>query len=170
MSEVGGALPTIIFGIYSLLLVVAALSDAWRFIVPNTIPLALTGLFLGAAGVLPAEVTWPSHLGAAAAVLAAGMALFRWGRLGGGDVKLIAAVALWTGFAHLADLLVAVSLAGGALALGLVLARRLARAVVAGTPLPRLLVVGESIPYAVAIAPGAIYVGTLLPLFGLAGS
>ena len=172
MTVVDSAPPALVFGIYSLLLVVAALCDAWKLIVPNVIPSALTALFIVAAAVQPGQVHWLSHFGAAAAVLAAGLAFFTWGWLGGGDVKLIAALSLWTGFAHLLDLLVAISLAGGALALVLVVARRLVRALRAGTPgladTPpmRILALGESVPYAVAIAPAAIYVGTLLPFLG----
>lgn len=172
MTEINGALPAVFFAIYALLLAAAAFCDAWKFIVPNTIPLALAGLFFVAAMVLPGQVGWLSHLGAAAVVLAAGLALFAWGRLGGGDAKLMAALALWTGFDYLVDLLIAISIAGGALALGLVLARRLRRALRGAAPdpsdrpPPRLLVIGESVPYAVAIAPGAIFVGRYLPIFG----
>lgn len=175
MTGVDGVLPAVGFGIYVLLLAAAALCDIWKFIVPNAIPVALTGLFLVAAWVLPGTVGWSSHLGAAALVLAVGFALFAWGRFGGGDVKLIAALSLWTGFDHLLDLLIAISIAGGALALALVLTRRLVAALRTGEsgpphrPLPRLWVVGESVPYAVAIAAGATFVGRYLPVFGLAG-
>ena len=63
------------------------------------------------------------------AVLAAGMALWAPGWLGGGDVKLLAAGALWFGWPDVVSFLVWSMLAGGVLALVLVLARRIAPAI-----------------------------------------
>ena len=68
-------------------------------------------LFVPAAVWLPLEAHWLSHVGAALSVLAAGVLLFLRGWLGAGDVKLMAAVALWTGFAYLAQFVVFVALA-----------------------------------------------------------
>lgn len=162
MTGLLSTLPSAVFVAYCALLLAAALFDAWKYIIPNQIILGLAGLFLGTALVLPTPVAWQSHLGAAGAVLAVGIIPFILGRLGGGDIKLMTAVSLWTGFDYLLEFLVYTSLAGGALALLLLLVRRLAR----GRPLPRLLRIGESVPYAVAIAPAAILVGGLLPVIG----
>lgn len=162
MTGLLSTLPSAVFVAYCALLLAAALFDAWKYIIPNQIILGLAGLFLGTALVLPTPVAWLSHLGAAGAVLAVGIIPFILGRLGGGDIKLMTAVSLWTGFDYLLEFLVYTSLAGGALALLLLLVRRLAR----GRPLPRLLRTGESVPYAVAIAPAAILVGGLLPVIG----
>jgi prepilin peptidase CpaA len=109
----------------AILLAVAAVQDVRSRRIPNwlvagTALLALASL----ASVSPANV--PSHLGVALAVLAAGMVVWRCGWLGGGDVKLVAALALWAGPAHVGDLLVATVLAGGLLAMGVVVARMLA--------------------------------------------
>ena len=65
--------------------------------------------------------------------------------LGGGDVKLLAAAALWTGSAALLPFLMATALAGGLLAaLFLAFARR------EGKPV--------ALPYGVAIAAGGILI------------
>ena len=57
------------------------------------------------------------HVGAALVVFAAGAALFALGAWGGGDVKLCAALALLTGFAGLPRFLFVMALAGGVIAL-----------------------------------------------------
>jgi prepilin peptidase CpaA len=163
MTELQGTLPFAAFLLYCALLIAAAVFDAWKYLIPNGISLGLAGLFLIAAPFLPIPVDWLSHLGAGAAVLIAGMVLFAFGWLGGGDVKLAAAVSLWTGFEYLLDFLVYASLAGGILALLLLMARRLMRGRPGG---PQCLRTGESIPYGVAIAPAAILVGGFLPVLG----
>jgi len=163
MTGIQSTLPYAAFLIYCVLLLVAAIFDVWKYMIPNWVSLGLAGLFLVTAPFLPMPVGWLSHLGAGGAILAVGMVFFALGRLGGGDVKLIAAVSLWTGFEYLFDFLVYVSLAGGILALLLLLARRILRE---HPIVPQVLRAGESIPYGLAIAPAAILVGGLLPALG----
>lgn len=172
MSAPHIALFTAVFGVYCALLATAAVCDARKFIIPNPVSLAIAGLFLASAPFWAAPVPWVSHIGAGTAVLAIGMVLFSLGRIGGGDVKLISAVSLWTGFGHLLEFLIIVSLAGGVLALLLLLVRRILKWRRSGPDdaarpaLPRLWSTGESIPYAVAIAPAGIFVGGRLPGVG----
>ena len=92
-------------------------------------------------------------------LLAAGTVLFGWGKVGGGDVKLIAAVGLWSDFAAAPSLLAAIFIAGGALALLILGARQY------GTPAisARAAVLKpQNIPYGVAIATGTILMLVLL--------
>ena len=51
----------------------------------------------------------------------------RWGAMGGGDVKLIGALALWLPWPALLLMLVIMSLAGGALTLAMMIRKKLAR-------------------------------------------
>jgi prepilin peptidase CpaA len=91
---------------------------------------------------------WPDvaiRIGLAAAVFAVFAALFYAGMMGGGDVKLIAAVALWLTPVAVLHLLVIMAIAGGVLTLAMVAKARLARS---GTP---------EIPYGVAIAIGGMW-------------
>jgi prepilin peptidase CpaA len=92
---------------------------------------------------------WPAYLllaGApaaaalpgAAAVFAAGFLLWRCGVLGGGDVKLVSALALWAGGELLAPFLLVTALLGGWLAVASIAARR------AGLLLPARVAVGLS--------------------------
>lgn len=172
MSGLEITLPFAVFLAYCALLVAAAVFDAWKYIIPNRVTLGIGGLFLVASPFLATPVDWLSHLGAAGVVLGVGILPFAFGRLGGGDVKLFTAVALWTGFEHLLEFIVYASLAGGVVAVSLVLLRRLlkdrlrGKAEGDGRALPRALRHGESVPYALAIAPAAIAVGGLLPVVG----
>jgi prepilin peptidase CpaA len=163
-------------GLYTLLLCTAAAFDTWKFIIPNAIAVGLIALFVVTTLLLQLDMGWRgwlSHLGAAAAVLAGGAALFKLNKMGGGDVKLMTAVAFWTGFEYLADMLLYITIAGGALAIGLIIVRRLllglmtARASLAKLTVPRALLSGEPVPYGLAIAPIAIYLGTRMPQLGV---
>ncbi len=163
----------IAFWSYVALFTGAALFDVQKFVIPNWISLSLVALFVAANFVIPMPADWLSHFAAMGIVLFVGIVLFRFRLLGGGDVKLLAAAALWAGTDHLLDLGVYIGLIGGAFAFALILARRvLLSALVAQSmfdtvALPRLLLPGEQIPYGVAIAAAAILLGRGLPHLGL---
>ena len=92
---------------------------------------------------------WPGvalHIGFAFAVFALFAIAFRFGAMGGGDVKLAAAVALWLPLAGIVKLLVIMSVAGGILTVAMLAAHRMAKA--AGQP---------EIPYGIAIAFGGFW-------------
>ncbi|MHA1151423.1 MAG: A24 family peptidase [Alphaproteobacteria bacterium] len=161
--------------LYTLLLCTAAAFDTWKFIIPNAITVGLIALFVVTALLLPYDMSWRdwmSHLGAAGAVLAGGAVMFAFNKMGGGDVKLMTAVAFWAGFEHLANLLLYIAVAGGALAIALMIGRRLLFGVMTAASLtkiavPRVLLSGEPVPYGLAIAPSAIFIGTRLPQLGV---
>ena len=93
---------------------------------------------------------WPGvaqQIGLAAAVFALFAIAFRVGAMGGGDVKMAAALALWLPFAGIVKLLAVMSIAGGILTLAMLVAHRMAKA--AGRP---------EIPYGLAIACGGFWV------------
>ena len=92
---------------------------------------------------------WPgvaTQIGLAAAVFMLFAIAFRFGAMGGGDVKMAAALALWLPFAGIVKLLVIMSIAGGVLTLAMMVAHRMAKA--AGQP---------EIPYGIAIAFGGFW-------------
>jgi prepilin peptidase CpaA len=143
--------------LFLLLLAVALVWDVMWLRIPNWIPLTLAGLFVVAA--LPAQhpsCWWVSHLAAGLGVLAVCIALFAWRKIGGGDAKLLAAIALWAGLALLPSLFLAIGLINGAVAL----AYLTGRATGVGTFLAvrGLSVVslqrGRDFPFAVAAAIG----------------
>lgn len=138
------------------LLVVAALQDMWKLRISNAIPGAILGLYLGwlvFVG-LPADIWQNAAL--FTLVLSVGTLLFARDWLGGGDVKLLAAISLWFDLAGGMALLAYVTIGGGIVALVLILLRgalpvRLREA----TGWAALRIRGP-IPYGVAIAAGAI--------------
>lgn len=100
----------------SLLLGLAAWLDIRHRRIPNTVVVAVALLWLpyatggGLLAVAAAVVT-------AVVALGVGIAVWRLGWLGGGDVKLVAALSLWAGPAHTPELLLVIALGGGVLAM-----------------------------------------------------
>jgi len=129
-------------------MVVASIGD-WR---TRTIPNWLNGIIALLAIPFWWSVgldLWPGvalQIGLAAAVFGLFAIAFRFGAMGGGDVKMAAALALWLPFAGVVKLLVIMSIAGGVLTLAMVAAHRMAKA--AGQP---------EIPYGIAIAFGGFW-------------
>ena len=98
-------------------LVAAAGWDVATRTIPNGVVLAAAGGGLvAAAGSAGRYPIWASIL-AAVLVLLGLRPLYRWGAIGGGDVKLISAVALGEPIDALFPVLVSIALAGGAIAL-----------------------------------------------------
>lgn len=132
--------------------VAAAICDLRAFEIPDELSIALVVLAL-AYGALTPGFLWLSHLTAPLAVFAVGLLLFARGWMGGGDIKLLVAIAAWTGFQGLLPLFVGISLAGGVLALVLLLARR----ALAGRQTIPLFSSEAPLPYAVAILAGTLW-------------
>ncbi len=139
----------------------AAAMDIFTMTIPNRVsavmvlaffPLALLAGFDGW------EIT--AHVGAGVLALAVGIGLFAGGWFGGGDAKLMAAIALWVGLESLPAYFLYVAIAGGMLAMLFSSIR--------SVPLPRVFL-GEGwalrlhrpdggIPYGIALAAGALLV------------
>ncbi|MGP1393942.1 MAG: A24 family peptidase [Inquilinaceae bacterium] len=139
----------------------AAIHDARTFTIPNRIPLCVVGLYgawlvAGTAGSL-----LPSVL-VAASVLAGGFVLFVLRFLGGGDAKLMAALALWAGPALIVDFILWTVLAGGAIAGGMILAGLKRRVTTGSTAIDGVPLRAQRLPYGVAIAFGGCAVSLRL--------
>ena len=155
MSGPAEALHWLAAGLYGLAVAWAVVCDARWLLIPNWTAATAALAFPPAAviaGLAPAAIAW--HLGVGIGLLAGGAVLFGRGILGGGDVKLLAAVGVWIGPDDLLAYLVAVSLLGGVLALAVMAAGRLKRRWPALAAVPWL---GEgrpgtqAIPYGIAI-------------------
>src|SRR5262249_49710862 len=107
----------IVLAFYVFALVLAGFSDFMRLKIPNWLTGALALGFLPAALIAQGPVDWLSHLEAGLAVFAGAALLFALRLLGGGDVKLLAAVALWCGLHLVVPLIFLVALVGGVFAL-----------------------------------------------------
>lgn len=149
----------LLFAVFAALLLAAAVWDGTSLTIPNKLNAAMALLFAPAAflaGLSPTEAALCAAFGIA--ILALGMGLFALNLAGGGDAKMLAAAALWLGPQAGFAFLFWTALAGGVLALALVVLRR------AGAPLaaraPRwagpMLAQGGPVPYGIAIAAGAV--------------
>jgi prepilin peptidase CpaA len=163
-----------ILAFYVFALVFAALSDLVSLRIPNWLTGALAIAFPVAApfaglGVADHHVDWISHIEAGAAVFAIGTMLFACRILGGGDVKLLAAMALWCGIHLLVPLIFLTSVIGGAFAL-IVLGLR--QPLVQTTILavlrraPAFLHAKMPIPYGIPIAIAGVMLAPHLPFLG----
>lgn len=141
---------------FCLVLVLAAVSDLRRLTIPNTLVLATIGLWLVFAIASP-SLSWNVLLAVACSlgVVALGLPLFARGIVGGGDVKLIAAVALWAGPSELLPFLFHTAIAGGVLTLAWLFSAPL-RYALNRVGLQVELQASRQVPYAVAIATGGL--------------
>jgi prepilin peptidase CpaA len=105
------------FGGLLTLLVLAALTDLRERRIPNWLTAGVAALYLVYLVLSPLPTAWPGAAGLALLVLTAGWMLFRRQLLGGGDVKLIAAITLWTGPEHFTLFALVTTLTGGVLGL-----------------------------------------------------
>jgi prepilin peptidase CpaA len=144
------------------LMLAAAVSDFRFYRIPNWLSASVAALFIAAALIFAmpfAQLGW--HLLAGAVILIAGFCLFAANIVGGGDAKLLAAVALWAGWTELPSLLVYTALAGGVLAIVMVLwevVRSHAELTSGASPstlVKRVIALKPDLPYGVAIAFGA---------------
>ena len=144
---INGTFTAILLAALALLLVVAAAIDIRIRKIPNRLNLAIAlgaPLFWLASG-LP---LWPDaaiHLAVAAGVFGLLTLAFMIGMMGGGDVKMAAAISLWFAPADTLRFLVFMSLAGGIVTLVTIVWHR--RSKREGKP---------KVPYGVAIAMGAL--------------
>jgi prepilin peptidase CpaA len=149
--------PAWLAGLLYLLLVVAAFQDGWKMRISNWVSGAIAvGAFVAVALDGPIVGLW-QNLALFAALLVIGTFLFSRELMGGGDVKLLAAGALWCDFSAGWKMLVAVALAGGVETILILAARSLNWS---DRTLERVEFLRRrgGIPYGIAIAAGLILV------------
>jgi prepilin peptidase CpaA len=139
---------------FAAILVWAAIGDMRRLIIPDWISVAIAGLFVLHVVTSPIPVNVLGGVAVGAATLAAGLGLFACNLIGGGDVKLMSAIALWAGPMRILDFLFVTAITGGFVAGGMLLRRR-HLAPVGGTP---GAAASTEVPYGVAISVGGILV------------
>ena len=145
----------------------AAISDLRSFQIPNRVPLVLIGAFLVLA--VLSGMGWAeflSHLGSGLVLFVLGAALFFGGIWGGGDAKLLPAVALWVGLVGQPRFLLVMASAGGVLAAFTLLARHLplkTSDVMRGWG--EQFVASGQVPYGVAIAAAGLdwWIASIIP-------
>ena len=129
-------------------LIYAAATDIKARIIPNPLVVAIAvvaPLYWWATGLsLWPDMGW--QLGVAGIVFAIGAGLFALGQMGGGDVKLLTALALWFPPLSMLNLLIIMALIGAALKLFMLIRHKWQKA--EGRP---------EIPYGVAIALAGLW-------------
>ena len=132
----------------------AAWNDLRRFIIPNRASIIIVAAYPAALLLFPPGL-WFIGLTTGVIVLTVGAILFARGWVGGGDVKLAAASALWAGTQQFSAWIIVISISGTLLS-----------AVIVLTPLQRLLASKQltdtgfdyPMPFGVAIATGGLWV------------
>jgi prepilin peptidase CpaA len=144
--------------ILTLLLIWAMVTDLQRFIIPNWLNATIIILYPLACWVLSPILDWQMGLLGFAVLFTIGYIIFALGIAGGGDVKLLAALALWIGFNKtLIDFVLLMAVLGGILTLCLLLIRRIMpyvfmRAQWSAQRIPQVCSDNQPIPYGIAIA------------------
>jgi prepilin peptidase CpaA len=141
---------TILTAITVLALLWAAIDDTLHRIIPDT-----TAIATAACGLMVASMhgAAPMALVLSLALFVIGLALFSFGVMGGGDVKLIAATGSWLSLATLGPFLLIMALVGGALGVA-VLARDAQRRLAGVAPQDG----ATTVPYGVAIAVSGLFI------------
>lgn len=137
--------PLWLLGLLVLALAAAAIEDAVRFRISNVICLlVLAGAVYAAVLAGPSIALW-QNLAVFVVILVLGTAAFAGGLLGGGDVKLFAATALWFDWRSAIAFVALVFIAGGFVAIAYLTAR-----------LMRKRNDERRVPYGIAIGLGAL--------------
>ncbi len=142
----------------------ASVGDLRSFRIPNSLVLLTIGFYPAHLLASPQPVDWLSGIMCATIIFFAGFFAFSRGLIGGGDVKMLAAVGLWAGSQHVLPVVLLTVASGGVLAL-IFLAHAMlrARSRVDGDAVTFSAALSAPIPYGIAIAIGAAYLaGRLL--------
>jgi prepilin peptidase CpaA len=157
------ALHYLALGGFVVLMAIAAFEDFRRFMIPNWLSLGLCALWPLSLLAAPSAAGAVGDLACGLIVFAIGALLFARGYIGGGDVKLLAAAALWAGPALLPSLLIVTGLLGGVLAL--ILLSPIGAFLVSGTraqlgftTAPETAAASTPVAYGIAIAAASLIV------------
>lgn len=137
---------SVLLAILAILLVIAGIGDVRSRIIPNRLntTIALLAIpFWFAAGLSSHAML--IQIGLACVVLAIFSGCFMIGMIGGGDVKMLTALALWLPLGQMFTLLLGMALAGGVLSVGMLIYYRL-----------RKIIDKPEIPYGIAISASAL--------------
>ncbi|MFN3231541.1 MAG: prepilin peptidase [Alphaproteobacteria bacterium] len=132
-------------------LIWCTVEDVRRRVIPHSATAAVVGLYIVYAAAGYSDPL--SGIAAGALYLLIGFVLFQLNLLGGGDAKLIAAVALWAGLDGALPLAFYVTMAGGVVALGVLITHRI-RVHADGSAKNTV----ATVPYGMAIAVGGSFV------------
>ncbi|KKW92908.1 MULTISPECIES: A24 family peptidase [Sphingobium] len=140
----------------SLVLIAAAVEDMARLRISNVFPLLVVALYGGWVAVTGWENDIWHNATLFLGMFALGCGMFAMRLMGGGDIKLMAACALWFDWSGAVPWIVYMTVGGGVLALLIIVGRRLVPQGVRGNSSLAIFSAKGPIPYGVAIALGTI--------------
>lgn len=147
--------------------IAAAYQDVRYLRIPNPISIALAVLYLPVALFSPLAITEIAlSYAVGLVVLVAGAVLFWRGIIGGGDAKLLAAVAIWVGWPGIGPFLFGVAIFGGVFAL-LFVSLRFVPSVITRKFLPWLgdvEILRQKMPYGLAIMASSLLYFPKIPM------
>jgi len=152
-------------GVFFLLCAFACLKDATSLTIPNWVNIGIVLAFVPAAivGLITldtvtfATIGW--HIAVAFITFVVCFLLFCFNAFGGGDAKLIPAIALWVGPTGLMHFLAGTAISGGVVALAVLLVRSTVPEPFAPGFVRAREEGGKGVPYGVAISAGAVVGG-----------
>jgi prepilin peptidase CpaA len=148
--------------VYVLCICYAIVSDFRSLVIPNWIVIVLVSTFAVFAATQLEPTAILIHVAVAVFVLLFFLGFFIAGWIAGGDVKLMTAIALWTGVEHGANFVLLTALLGSALALALLQIKKFGFPVGGGLGntwlIQRVSVLAETsqCPYGIAIGAAAL--------------
>ncbi len=156
----------LVIAVFAAVLVAAAIGDFRAFRIPNSLVLSILVLYPAHVIASPKPVAWAYASIFAFVILAIGAGFFAAKMMGGGDVKLMAAVSLWAAPQHLLSFFVITLLV--AMLVACVMAVRMAAAdarsaqgwsiMAAVTSIRHVPILKISVPYGVGISAAGLYV------------
>lgn len=144
--------------ILTVLMLLVVYFDVTRFIIPNWLNGVVLALWIPFLFITPVEIEWWWSLATLAGFFTFGFLIFSLNIMGGGDVKLLIAIAPWLGYTSFAIIyfLFLMGIAGGVLALFVIMARLGAKKIygeeTVQKKLPKFFHPKSPLPYGVAIA------------------
>jgi len=146
-----------LLAITACVLVWAAASDLRHYVIPNAASVIIVIAFILTACFMPVRFLTGGLL-TGLAILAIGAFFFARGWMGGGDVKLLAAVSLWAGPSYLSVFAVVTGLSGAILAAVMLSPLRRYMPMASADALTMTGPAQEPMPYGVAIAAGGLFI------------
>jgi prepilin peptidase CpaA len=159
------SIDTLVIALFLGLLALAAINDVAEYRIPNRINIAIAALYPAHVLASPVGVDWVGGLVVGLTMLAIGVVLFVFRKMGGGDVKMIAATALWAGPLAITDFILFMVVAGGVMAVMKLTPIHAGLVMTFGRFMGRDDSEDDSpkpLPYGVAIAAGGFAVGAIL--------
>lgn len=166
-------LEAVVFVVFPFAMVFAALSDMLTMTIANRVSLMLIATFALVAPFTGMDMaTYGMHFAAGAGILVLTFAAFAFGGMGGGDAKLLTAIAVWCGPSNvLVEFMLYAAVLGGWLTLGLVMYRGTLIAEMVGARLAFMERLGRhdvGIPYGIALGIAGLGIAHKLPLMAWA--